>query len=83
MFYCSPISISALSVEAPPLGGTLSPTIILNMSLKLIWWWDSAPGDLGNVEYSFIVINPRSTLTLLGSHLWIKLAVQSFTKDYY
>ena len=33
---------------------------------KTIWWWGSSPGALGNVEYTFIAITPRSTLTRNG-----------------
>ena len=29
------------------------------MTLSCIWWWDSSPGDLVSVEYSFIAITPR------------------------
>ena len=45
---------------------------------KTIWWWGSGnPEALGNAEYSFITIAPRSTLMLewshqLGSYLWVK-----------
>ena len=29
----------------------------------IIWWWRSSPRALRNVEYLFIAITPRSTLT--------------------
>ena len=33
-----------------------------------IWWWGSSnAGALGNAEYSFIAITPRSTLAQSGS----------------
>ena len=34
---------------------------VLDMTLKWIWWWGIGPGVLGNVEYTFIAITPRST----------------------
>ena len=33
------------------------------MTLNYIWWWDSIPLSLEGVEYHFITITPRSTLT--------------------
>ena len=33
------------------------------MELNCIWWWDSSSEDLESVEYPFIAITPRSTLT--------------------
>ena len=32
-----------------------------------ICWWSSSSEDLGNMEYIFITITPRSTLTVIGS----------------
>ena len=43
------------------------PTIVLCMILNCIWWWGSSSGALGNVEYLFIAITPKSTLTQRGS----------------
>ena len=40
---------------------------VMGMILNYIWWWDSSSGNLESVEYSFIVINPRFTLTQHGS----------------
>ena len=40
---------------------------IMAMTLKSIWWWGSSSGDLRSVEYLFIDIIPRSTLTQSGS----------------
>ena len=37
-----------------------------------IWGWGSSLAALRNVEYPFIAITSKSTLYLLGSHLWIK-----------
>ena len=36
---------------------------LLSMPLNYIWWWGSISGDLWSVEYPFIAITPRSTLT--------------------
>ena len=33
------------------------------MTLNYIWWWGSNSGDLESVEYTFIAIRPRFTLT--------------------
>ena len=33
------------------------------MTLDCIWWWDSSLEDLGGVEYSFIGITSRSSVT--------------------
>ena len=33
----------------------------------LHWWWSSSPGALGNAEYPFIAITPRSFLIRIGS----------------
>ena len=41
----------------------------LSMTLNCIWWWSPHSGDLGHMEYPFIIITSRS---LLWSHLWIK-----------
>ena len=35
----------------------------LGMILNCIWWWGSNPGVLENMEYLFIAITSRSTLT--------------------
>ena len=44
------------------------PTLsVLVMTLNCICWWGSGPGALGNMEYSFIAITPRTTLTWSGS----------------
>ena len=58
------------------------------MTLNCIWTSFSSSGYLGSVEYSFIAITPRSTLTYSGSTIeggvWRSdTIVQSFTKDYY
>ena len=37
------------------------------MTLNCIWWTGSSSSTLVCVEYSFIVINPRSTLIQNGS----------------
>ena len=37
------------------------------MTLNSIWWWGSSSGVLRNVEYPFIAITPRSTLSRSGS----------------
>ena len=34
-----------------------------------IWWWNSSYGGMGNVEYYFIAITPRFTLTWSGGTL--------------
>ena len=34
---------------------------------EAISWWGSNPGTLENVEYPFIAISPRSTVTQSGS----------------
>ena len=52
--------------------------VVVSMGLNCIWWWDSSSGDLGNMEYLFIVIISRSALiwsrrwTLLGFHLLVR-----------
>ena len=44
------------------------------MILNCILWWTFSTGALGNVEYLFIAITPRSTLTLyLGQIDWFKI----------
>ena len=40
---------------------------VLGMTLNCIWWRGTSYGTLGNVEYPFIAITPRSTLTRSGS----------------
>ena len=37
------------------------------MTLNCIWWWDSSSEDLVSMEFAFITIIPRSTLTQSGS----------------
>ena len=44
---------------------------------KEVWQWGSSSGDLGSVEWPFIIIIPRSTVSrsisyCLGSHSCIK-----------
>ena len=36
---------------------------VLSMTLNCIWWFGSSSGALGSVEYIFISITPRPTLT--------------------
>ena len=50
--------------------GKTSPTVALDMTLNCIWWWESCPGVLGNVEYSFIAITHRSSLARTGNTYW-------------
>ena len=45
-------------------------TSVLCMILNCIWWWGSNSGALGNVEYLFIAIAPRSTETSCGRTCW-------------
>ena len=45
-----------------------------------IWWWGSSLGALGNVEYSFIAITPRSTLTW-SSTSWSYLPTPPLGQD--
>ena len=33
------------------------------MTLNYIWWLGSSPGNLGNIDYNFNAITPRSTQT--------------------
>ena len=47
--------------EDPP------PTSVLDMTLKIWWWGSSDAGALGNADYPFIAIAPRSTLARSGS----------------
>ena len=35
----------------------------LGMTLNCNWWYGSNSGDRGSVEYFFVAITPRSTLT--------------------
>ena len=37
------------------------------MIQNYIWWRGSNSGDVGNVEYPFIAINPKSTLDQSGN----------------
>ena len=39
---------------------------VLGITLNCNWWWGSRSGDLWNVEYPFIIITSRSTLTWRG-----------------
>ena len=45
----------------------LAAYYVLDMTLKCIWWWDSNAGVWGNMEYSLITINLRSTQTGSGN----------------
>ena len=36
---------------------------VIDMALNYIWWWGLSSGALESVEYTFIAITPRSTLT--------------------
>ena len=47
--------------KTPPSPAHLTST--LDMALNCIWWCGSSPRALVNVEYFFIAITPRSTLT--------------------
>ena len=58
---------TAQSPRAVEYANCISAMSVLDMTLNGIWWWGSSPEALGNVEYSFIAITPRSTLTLSGS----------------
>ena len=49
------------------IGQTLNPTSVLFMKLNCFWLWRSSPGILKNVEFPFITIIHRSTLTRRGS----------------
>ena len=40
---------------------------VLGMTLNCIWWWGSNSGALESLEYYFILITPRFTLTWNGS----------------
>ena len=58
------------------------------MTLNSIWWCGSCPGALRKVEYPFVTINPRFTLTSNGYTCYGPIygpnrTVQSFTKDYH
>ena len=35
---------------------------VLDMTLNCIWWWDSSSGDLGSMEYPYIIITSMFTL---------------------
>ena len=41
----------------------LQESYVIGMTLNCIWWWSSSLGDWGSVEYTFIAITSRSTLT--------------------
>ena len=59
------------------MGGGLHINLLLRCSRRIlqpqptrlnsIWWWISSSGDLLNVEFPFIDITPRSTLTWSNS----------------
>ena len=36
---------------------------VLHITPNAIWWWGSNSIDKGSMEYAFIVIIPKSTLT--------------------
>ena len=40
---------------------------VSGITLIFIWWWGSSSGALESMEYLFITITPRSTLTQIGS----------------
>ena len=52
-------------------GNTIPPAHekggVLDMTQICIWWWGYSSKDLRSVEYTFIIITPRFTLTLSGS----------------
>ena len=47
----------------PPTDRLYSNKGVLSKTLNCIWLWGSRFGDLGGVEYPFMTIIPRSTLT--------------------
>ena len=55
-----------------------SPGMILNW----IWWWCSSSGDLGSVEYSFITMTSRSTLTQISSRVTFIYKIAYIRQDY-
>ena len=40
-----------------------SPMYVLSMTINRMWWYVFSPGVLGKMEYLFIPITPRSTVT--------------------
>ena len=38
-------------------------SFVLGMKWNCFWWWGTIPWTLGNAEYTFIAITPRSTVT--------------------
>ena len=44
-----------------------TPTSVLIWHLTIWWWGSSNNGALGNTEYPFVAIAPRSTLAQRGS----------------
>ena len=73
------VTVSILSMGCPVGWGCRMPRLFLCKGVrhpqrvsciwyKTIWWWGSSnAGALGNVDYPFIAIVPRSTLTRNGS----------------
>ena len=48
------------------------------MTLNWIWWWDICSGNLGSVEYLFIIaITPWFTLAQSGSICYSLIYVRS------
>ena len=75
IYFCNFLSLFSVSI-------TFCQTISLNLSLSLLislvfciisrtinynWWWASSYGALRSMEYLFIAITPRSTLTQCDS----------------
>ena len=55
--------------------------VYLNMALNSIRWWGFSSGDLDSVEYSFIDITPRYTLTQMRSIDWLQDAESKYGKN--
>ena len=56
------------------------PQRVFCICLKTIWWWGSSKASaLGNAEYFFTVIVPRSTLTWRG---WVTLLIRGQSKKF-
>ena len=75
-------SFSALSCWGCRIHGlnlTPLPTSVLDMTLNH-WWWGSNLADLEVVEYPFIAIAPRSTLTRSGSTWLAPMCASNRTK---
>ena len=62
-------SLSNRLVGEAPLqrGKTLPKKGVLGMSINYTWLWDTNSEALERIEYPFISITPRSTLTQIGS----------------